>query len=105
MSKTFGELKVGDEVYVIKDNDVKICKVVDCARDTSDAIGFTCIALGNGEYCALPNDQTSFGNIYCDIDDAIRKMQYICDKTLQDYQKAMGALYILEIKKKIDEED
>lgn len=105
MSKIFGKLRVGDDVYVIKDNDVKICKVVDCARNTSDAIGFTCIALDNDEYIALPNDLESFGNIYCNIDDAIREMQYICDKALQNFQKAKGAVFILEIKRKIDEEE
>ena len=102
MGKTFGQLKAGDEVYIINGNSVEIVKVesVEVALRR-----YVLITIGDTEY-SLPIDLPSFyddmvGDIYCDIDDAMRKMQDICAKALHDYREASGSLNLLETKKKM----
>lgn len=104
MSKTFGQLRAGDEVYIIKGSDVEIVKV----QSTEVAIRqYVLITIGDTEY-SLPIDLSSFyddmfGDIYCDIDEAMRTMQDICAKAWHDYREASGALNKLETKKKENE--
>lgn len=103
MSKTFGQLKANDKVYIIKDDcSVEIVKVERVEVALRRYVLFT---AGYSKY-TLPIDLSSFhegeiGDIYCDIDDAMRKMQDICAKALHDYREASGALNKLELKKKM----
>ena len=101
MSKTFGQLKAGDEVYIINGNSVEIVKV----ESVEVAIRrYVFITIGDTEY-SLPVDLPSFyddmvGDIYCDIDDAIKTMKEKCENALHDYRKASGALNMLETLKR-----
>ena len=101
--KTFGQLKAGDEVYVIKGSDLKIVKV---SKDVTPSPIEKCVWVMFG--CigrSMPSDLTSYhnyvlGDVYSDIDDAMRRMQDICAKALHDYREASGSLNLLETKKK-----
>lgn len=102
MSKTFGQLKVNDKVFVIKGSKVEIVKV--SVAEPSPIEKETWVSLG-GILHSIPSELSSFfgttdGDIYCDIDDAMRRMQDICAKALHDYREASGALNKLELKKK-----
>lgn len=102
MSKTFGQLKAGDEVYVIKGNSVEIVKVSVAATRSNSA---DTLLRMSGCVFHVPAVHVQFyneviGDIYCDIDDAIRKMQEVCATILHDYREASGALNKLETKKK-----
>ena len=60
------------------------------------------ITIGDTEY-SLPVDLPSFyddmvGDIYCDIDEAMKAMKKICENALHNYRKASGALNLLETK-------
>ena len=106
MSKTFRQLRAGDEVYVIKGSNVEITKV-STAEPSQTEKHYTWVVFDDYEY-SVYSDSTSFyddmvGDIYCDIDEAMRKMQDICAKALHDYREASGALNLLETKKKEDE--
>jgi len=97
MSKTFGELRAGDEVYVIKGSNVDIVNV-ECTEASSSQYVF--ITIGDTKY-SMPADLSSFyvdpmGDIYCDIDEAMRRMQKICANALHKYREAIGALNLLE---------
>ena len=103
MSKTFGQLKAGDEVYVIKGCDVEIVNVSVAAKRCN---GADTLLRMSGCVFHVPAVHVQFyneaiGDIYCDIDDAMRKMQDICAKALHDYREASGALNKLETKKKM----
>lgn len=102
-NKTFGQLKVGDEVYVINGSNVDIVKV-SVAEPSPTEKYYTYVVFDDNEY-SLPSGWTSFfddmdGDIYCDIDDAMRRMQDICAKALHDYREASGALNKLETLKR-----
>ena len=99
MSKTFGQLKAGDEVYVIKGSNVEIVKV----QSTATKQYHTYIKIDGWTYRVIAADSISYndrGEIYCDIDEAMRKMQDICAKALHDYREASGALNKLETLKR-----
>jgi hypothetical protein len=100
MSKTFRQLRAGDEVYVINGSDVEIVKV-----QSTDIKQYNIFIKIDGWTYRVPADVTSShndrGDIYCNIDDAMRKMQDICAKALHDYREASGALNKLETKKKM----
>lgn len=103
MSKTFGELRAGDEVYIIKGSKVEIAKVSVAEPSPTDK-HYTWIVFDDYEY-SVCSDSSSFyddmvGDIYCDIDDAIKIMKERCEKALHDYREASGALNKLETKKK-----
>jgi hypothetical protein len=98
MSKTFGQLKAGDEVYVINGDNVDIVNV-----QSTEIVRQSMLINIVDEYYSLPLDWTSFyeeqvGNIYCDIDEAMRKMQEICANALHNYKCASGSLNLLETK-------
>lgn len=100
MSKTFGQLRAGDEVYVIKGNDVEIVKVSVAAPSK---LGHTLIRM-SGCVFPVPSLRVQFyidmvGDIYSDIDEAIKAMKEICEKALHDYREASGSLNLLETKK------
>lgn len=99
MSKTFGELRAGDEVYAIQGSNVEIVKVSVAGADK-----YVWVTYG-GIGRLIPSDLTSYhyseGNIYCNIDDAIKAMKKICANALHDYRRASGALNKLETKKKM----
>lgn len=99
MSKTFGQLKAGDEVYVIKGSDVEIAKV----QSTATKQYHTFIKIDGWTYRVIADDTSSHndrGDIYSDIDEAMKAMKEICAKALHDYREASGALNKLETKKK-----
>jgi len=101
MSKTFGDLKAGDEVYIIKGCNVEIVKV-QITRATSIQ-GGVFMTIEDMDYI-LPINKSSFSMIkefYCDIDDAIKTMKERCESALQNYKRASGALNKLETKKKM----
>jgi hypothetical protein len=103
MSKTFGQLKAGDEVYVIIGSNVDIVEV-SVVEPSPTEKHYTWVVFDDNEY-SIHSDCTSFyddmlGDIYCDINEAMRKMQEICAKALHDYKSASGALNLLETKKK-----
>lgn len=100
--KKFKDLKSGDKVFIINGSDVEIVKVSVAEPSPTDK-NYTWVVIGDYEY-SVYSDSTSFyddmiGDIYCDIDDAMRRMQDICAKALHDYRKASGALNLLETKK------
>lgn len=100
MSKTFGQLKANDEVYIIKGSNVEIAKVL-VAEDGK----FTWVTFG-GIGRKIPSDLIAYhnpilGDMYCDIDEAIKKMKSILERALHNYRCASGALNLLETKKKM----
>lgn len=99
MSKTFGQLKAGDEVYVINGNSVEIVK----AQSTATKQYHTYIKIDGWTYRVITDD-TSFhndrGDIYCNIDDAIKTMKEKCENALHDYREASDALNNLETLKR-----
>lgn len=102
MSKTFGDLKAGDEVYVINGSDVKIVKV-QITRATSIQ-GGVFMTIEDMDYI-LPINKSSFSaclikEFYCNIDDAIKTMKERCESALQNYKRASGALNKLETLKR-----
>ncbi len=102
MSKTFGDLKAGDEVYIIKGCNVEIVKVSMVGESPIEAETW---ASFGGVGHSIPSDLTSFydnrgGCVCCDIDEAMRAMQDICAKALHDYKEASGALNKLETLKR-----
>lgn len=104
MSKIFGELRAGDEVYVIIGSNVEIVKVKS-AEPSPRERGYTFLEFENNVY-SLPSDWKSLyddveGDIYCDIDEAIKAMKEICEKALHNYREASDALNKLELKKKM----
>ena len=101
MSKTFGQLKAGDEVYVIIGSNVDIVEV-SVVEPSPTEKHYTWVVFDDNEY-SIHSDWTSFyddmvGDIYCDINEAMRKMQEICAKALHDYKCASGSLNLLESK-------
>lgn len=103
MNKTFGQLKAGDEVYIINGSRVDIVRLSVAEPSPTDK-HYTWIVFDDYEY-SVYSDSSSFydelvGDTYCDIDDAMRRMQDICAKALHDYREASGALNKLETKKK-----
>lgn len=102
MSKTFGKLRAGDEVYVIKGNSVEIVKVSVAATRYNSA---DTLLRMSGCVFHVPAVHVKFyheaiGDIYCDIDEATKRMQDICAKALHDYKEASGALNKLETLKR-----
>lgn len=90
MSKTFGQLKAGDKVYVINGSNVDIIRLSVAEPSPTDK-NYTWVIFDDYEY-SVYSDSTSFyddmvGDIYCDIDEAMRKMQDICAKALHDYRE------------------
>ena len=103
MIKTFGQLRAGDEVYVIKGNSVEIVKVSVAATRSNSA---DTLLRMSGCVFHVPAVHVKFyheaiGDIYCDIDEAIKTMKEKCEKALHDYREASGALNKLEAKKKL----
>lgn len=103
MSKTFGDLKVGDEVYVIIGSNVDIVEV-SVVEPSPTEKHYTYVVFGDNEYSVYSDSTSSYddmvGDIYCDIDEAMRKMQEIRDTAWYDFQCASGSLNLLEAKKK-----
>ena len=102
MSKTFGELRAGDEVYVIKGSNVEIVKVQGTEVATRQKVYITiedrCFLL-SVDQLSVYDDVVD--NIYIsDIDEAIKRVKEICENALHDYKEASGALNKLETKKK-----
>ena len=92
MSKTFGQLKAGDNVYVINGSNVDIIRLSVAEPSPTDK-NYTWVIFDDYEY-SVYSDSTSFyddmvGDIYCDIDEAMRKMQDICAKALHDYRESI----------------
>lgn len=102
MIKTFGKLHAGDEVYVIKGNSVEIVKVSVAATRSNSADTLLrmsgCVFHVPAVHVQFYNE--AIGDIYCNIDEAMRAMQNICAKALHDYREASGALNKLKTKKK-----
>jgi hypothetical protein len=97
----FGHLRVGDEVYIVNGNSVEIAKVQKVVASKDNMF----VTFGDTEYL-LPILSPSLcnfykvGDIYCDIDGAIKVMEKALEKALYDYKCASGALNKLELKKK-----
>ena len=101
MSKTFGQLKAGDEVYVINGCNVDIVKV-SVAEPSQMSEGYVCVTINDYDF-TIPSLRTQFyddmvGDIYCNIDEAMRNMQEICANALHNYKCAIGSLNLLETK-------
>lgn len=99
--KTFGELRAGDEVYVVADNSVEIVTVQSAEIDEQTMFA----RMGDTEYSlpldatSVSNDDDEMGDIYCDINKAIRRMQDECENAWYYYRSAYSSLdYLLEIK-------
>lgn len=105
MSKTFGQLGAGDEVYIIKDDcSLEIAKVTKVEPSPFNK-EYRLVVI-NGIGYTVSSFRYHFRdcmecNVYCDIDDAMRKMQDICANVLHNYRNAIGALNKLETKKKM----
>ena len=99
MSKTFRQLRAGDEVYVIKGSNVEITKV-STAEPSPTEKHYTWVVFDDYEY-SVYSDSTSFyddmvGDIYCDIDEAMRKMQALqgVRQDLRHDERACGGLWL-----------
>jgi hypothetical protein len=101
--KTFGQLKAGDEVYVIKGNDVEFVKVQSTEVDTRHSqmvtveiedIHFYLSAvlssiheyMISGIYC----------DIYCDVYEAIREMKKRYNANVITCKQSLDSLHLLE---------
>lgn len=107
MSKTFGKLHAGDEVYVIKGSNVKIVKVQSIEVATRQKVYITiedrCFLL-SVDQLSVYDDVVD--NIYIsDIDKAIKRMKEICENALHDYLCARSSLNLLEGDHKITKEE
>lgn len=109
MSKTFGQLKANDKVYIIKDDCsveiVKVTKVV--PSQMSD--GYVRVTINDYDF-TIPSLRTQFydvwvGDVYCNIDGAIKTMKERCENALQNYKRASGSLNLLESCHKITEKE
>lgn len=99
MSKTFGQVKAGDEVYVIKGNDVEFVKVQSTEADTWD--GKKVIVEIEDIHFPLPAEQSSInddmiGDIYCDVYEAVREMKKRYNANIIECKKALDSLLLLE---------
>lgn len=100
MSKTFGQLKAGDEVYVINGNDVKFVKVQSTeVKDTWD--GQTVIVEIEDIHFPLSAEQSSInddmiGDIYCDVYEAVREMKMRYNANIIECKKTLDSLLLLE---------
>lgn len=104
MSKTFGQLKAGDEVYVIKGNDVEFVKVQSTeVKDTWD--GQKVIVEIEDIHFPLSAEQSSFNDdtiggihrdIYCDIYEAVREMKKRYNANIIECKKSLDSLLLLE---------
>lgn len=70
--------------------------------------GYVRVTINDYDY-TIPSLRTQFyglwgGDMYCNIDDAIKTMKERCESALQNYKRASGALNKLETKKKGGEE-
>lgn len=107
MSKTFGALRAGDEVYVIKGSNVKIVKVQSTEVATRQKVYITiedrCFLLSIDQLSVYDD---VVDNIYIsDIDEAIKRMKEICENALHDYLCARSSLNLLERDNKITKEE
>lgn len=107
MSKTFGALRAGDEVYVIKGSNVKIVKVQSTEVATRQKVYITiedrCFLLSIDQLSVYDD---VVDNIYIsDIDEAIKRMKEICENALHDYLCARSSLNLLERDDKITKEE
>jgi len=103
MSKKFGRIKAGDDLYIIKGCNVEIVKVQSAELNTAKTAVF--IISEECDFSVYAKQSSchygmKIGDIYCDIDDAMRRMQDSCAKAFHDYKEASGALNKLETKKK-----
>ncbi len=104
MCKTFGQLKENDKVYIIKDDcSVEIVKVTKVVPSQMSE-GYVCVTINDYDF-TIPSLRTQFydvwvGDVYCNIDDAIKTMKEKCENALQNYKRASGALNLLETKKR-----
>lgn len=98
--KTFGELRVGEEVYLISEGNVEIVSVQSAQIDGKRIF----VRMGDAEY-SLPLDASSIydimmGDIYCDINEAMRKLQDVCENAWYDFRCASSSLDYLRERKK-----
>lgn len=100
MAKTFGQLKANDKVYIIKDDcSVEIVKVTN-VKLTQMSDRYVRVTINDYDF-TIPSLRTQFydifvGDVYCNIDDAIKTMKERCENALQNYKRASGALNLLE---------
>lgn len=100
MSKTFGQLKANDKVYIIKDDcSVEIVKVTK-AVPSQMSEWYVRVTINDYDF-TIPSLRTQFydvwvGDVYCNIDDAIKTMKERCESALQNYKRASGSLNLLE---------
>lgn len=100
MSKTFGQLKAGDEVYVIKGNDVEFVKVQ--STETKDTWhGQAVIVEIENIHFPLSAEQSSFnddmiGDVYCDVYEAVRAMKKRYNANIIECKKTHDSLLLLE---------
>lgn len=100
MSKTFGQVKAGDEVYVIKGNNVEFVKVQSTeAKDTWH--GQEVIVEIEDIHFPLSAEQSSInddmiGDIYCDVYEAVREMKKRYNANIIECKKSLDSLLLLE---------
>ncbi len=97
MSKTFGQLKDGDDVYVIKGNSVDIVK----AKCEEESYGEIVFAEIKGTHFFLWENDSSvdddeIGDIYCDVYEAFREMKKRHDANIKACSASQEALFTLE---------
>lgn len=104
MSKTFGQLKAGDEVYVIKGNDVEFVKVQSTeVKDTWD--GQKVIVEIEDIHFPISAEQSSIHDdmisgihcdIYCDVYEACREMKKRYNANVITCKQSLDSLLLLE---------
>jgi hypothetical protein len=97
MSKTFGQLKDGDDVYVIKGNSVDIVK----AKCEEESYGEIVFAEIKGTHFFLWENDSSvdddeIGDIYCDVYEAFREMKKRYNANVITCKQSLDSLHLLE---------
>ena len=102
MSKTFGQLKAGDEVYVINGNNVKFVKVQSTEADTRHS---QMVTVEIEDIHFYLHAEQSFirdeginrsDDIYCDVYEAWREMKKRYNANVIECKKSHDSLLLLE---------
>ncbi len=99
MSKTFGQLKAGDEVYVLNGNNVEFVKVQSTEVDTRHSQMVTVEIEDSPFYLSAMLSSihdNMIGDIYCDVYEACREMKKRYNANVIVCKQSLDSLLLLE---------
>lgn len=100
MGKTFGQVKAGDEVYVINGNNVDFAKVQSTEEENTWRGHKVTVEIEDihfylsAEQSYIHDDM--IGDIYCDVYEALREMKKRYNANVLDCKKSLDSLLLLE---------